>query len=70
MKIWLTFLETIILRNLRLNYKIYISADLMKFNEAKCNGLGNLDLGLGNLKQKYRLRDGWIEISPAEKDLE
>jgi len=44
----------------------WASANLMKFNKAKCTGLHTRQ---GNPKHKYRLVREWIESSPEEKDL-
>ena len=38
----------------------------MKLNKAQCKVL---QLGLGNLKHKYRLGRGWMKNSPMDMDL-
>jgi len=44
----------------------WASANLMKFNKAKCKVL---HMGWGNRKHRYRLSREWTESSPAKKDL-
>ncbi|KFQ16502.1 hypothetical protein N330_13907, partial [Leptosomus discolor] len=44
----------------------WAQASLVKFNKAKYKVLF---LGRGNLKQRYRLGNKWVESSPGEKDL-
>jgi len=44
----------------------WVSANLMKFNKAKCKFLHT---GWGNPKHKYRLGGEWIESSSAQEDL-
>ncbi|RMC09602.1 hypothetical protein DUI87_13388 [Hirundo rustica rustica] len=43
------------------------SANLMKFNKAKCKVL---HLSRGNPKHKYLLYEKWIESSPEDKELD
>ncbi|KAF4797047.1 POL-like protein [Turdus rufiventris] len=48
-------------------FERWISANLMKFNKAKCKVL---HLGLGNPKHKYLLDGKWIKSSPEDRDME
>ena len=45
---------------------IWTHVNLMKFNQAKCKVL---HLGRGNPQYQHRPGAGWVESSPAEKDL-
>ena len=46
--------------------EMWVPANLIKFNKAKCKVL---HLGQGNLKHRCRMGGEWLESSPEEKDL-